>query len=606
MEEKRLIALLFAGTLLLGLSVIGVMGLFPAGAFDYSGDLIVESYEVTWQENGALTERYVYSVRSTQEYRMLYRNWNAALIFGEPESGYPHIRFIEGSAPDGAVLYLKEGTSRIHLFEGDNPRARSLVSDLAYLNEVGIVNPDYFVPGDYVVEYTYQMVPPVEYDSDSVHINLMFADEHIPYKDVTITLVSDKITDVFTHPPSYEITRGDGMIVLTGSSPSNERIEVEFLMSPDSIDSVAGIKTYVEGVREKTESANNSYLFGLFIADILLLIGKVLVVLTPFLLLLLYILYGREKDYTVPEYLSTVPDEKMPPWQVNLVFNKDAFSSDENGFYATLLDLHRKKKIEIRENPDQKGVKIRLLEEEGDDQYEQKVMNFISLNSDESGVLDTGYFEAVAERAKSSTADEHIAIRLKENINDLMTMSDERISGTYAVDGRGTPALLLFGAVGYILIVILAFLFATDTEGMLLAAIVPGVIMAVQAGIAVALPSTLFGHWKDDYYKTKLEWSAFRRFLSDMSMIRKYSPDDMNMWGIWLIFGTALGVGDNVQKAMKELKVDVSESGYYVPTYFWFMGFYSISTFSPPSQAGSGGGGFGAGGGFGGGGAGGR
>jgi hypothetical protein len=73
MEEKRLIALLFAGTLLLGLSVIGVMGLFPAGAFDYSGDLIVESYEVTWQENGDLTERYVYSVRSAQEYRMLYR-----------------------------------------------------------------------------------------------------------------------------------------------------------------------------------------------------------------------------------------------------------------------------------------------------------------------------------------------------------------------------------------------------------------------------------------------------------------------------------------------------------------------------------------------------
>jgi hypothetical protein len=98
------------------------------------------------------------------------------------------------------------------------------------------------------------MVPPVEYDSDAVHINLMFADEHIPYKDVTITLISDKITDVFTHPPSYEITRGDGMIMLTGSSPSNERIEVEFLMSPDAIDSVAGIKTYVEGVREKTES----------------------------------------------------------------------------------------------------------------------------------------------------------------------------------------------------------------------------------------------------------------------------------------------------------------------------------------------------------------
>ncbi|MDO9539011.1 MAG: DUF2207 domain-containing protein [Methanocalculus sp.] len=606
MEEKKQVAILIIATLLLGLSALAVMAVFPSDAVNFGGDLIVESYEVVWNEDGELIERYVYSVQSAEEYRMLYRNWKVPLIYGDQASDQPHIRLNGASAPNGAVAYLKTGSGSIHLFDGDNSRVRSLVADLAYPNEVGIANPNYFTPGEYIVEYTYQMAPPVEYDSNAVHINLMFADEHIPYKDVTITLISDRITDVYAHPPTYEIIKEEGRVVLSGSSPSNERIEVEFLMTPEALDSVAGIKTYVEGVREQTESANNSYLLGFFIADILLLIGKILVIITPFLLLLLYVLYGREKEFTVPEYLSTVPDETLPPWQVNLVFNKDAFASDENGFYATLLDLHRKKKIEIRENPEKKGVTIRLLEEEGDDQYEQKVMNFISLNSDESGVLDTGYFEAVAKRAKSSSADEHIAIALKDNLNDLMTRTDDRISGTYAVDGRGTPALILLGAFIYIIAAVLAFFFATDTEGTLLAAIMLGVVVAVQAGLAVALPSTTFGHWKDDYYKSKLEWNSFRRFLSDMSMIRKYSPDDMNMWGIWLIYGTALGVGDNVQKAMKELKVDVSQSGYYVPTYFWFAGFHSIRTFTPPSQAGAGGGGFGAGGGFGGGGAGGR
>ncbi|MCP1714658.1 putative membrane protein [Methanocalculus alkaliphilus] len=605
MEEKRLIGLLVLGTLILGLSAVGLMEIYPREALDYGGDLIVTSYEVSWQEDGDLIERYIYSVRSAGEYRMLYRAWKAPLIHGDMISGEPHIRLISASAPAGSTAYLKTEDGGVHLFNGDDPRARSLVSDLAYPNEVGIINPDYFTPGLYTVEYVYQMVPPVEYDRDAVHINLMLADEHIPYESVTITLISDRITDVFTHPPSYEVETREGMVVITGRSPSNERIGVEFLMTPDALDQVAGVKRQVEGVREKTESANNRYLLGFLIADLLLIIGKILVVITPFLLLLLYYLYGREKEFTVPEYLSTVPDETMPPWQVNLVFNKDAFTADENGFYATLLDLHRKKKIEIRENPDEKGVTIRLLKVEGDDPYEQRVINFIHLNSDESGILDTGYFEEVAKRAKTSSADEQIAIALKDNLNDLMSWSDERISGRYAVSGREKPAIILAGAMSLTLVGILAFLLTIDIERTLLAAMLLFVVVAVQAGIAVALPSTVFGHWKEDYYRLKLEWSSFRRFLTDMSMIKKYSPDDMNMWGIWLIYGTALGVGENVQKAMKELKVDISQSGYYVPTYVWFAGFYSISTFSPPSQGG-GGGGFGAGGGFGGGGAGGR
>jgi uncharacterized membrane protein len=90
-----------------------------------------------------------------------------------------------------------------------------------------------------------------------------------------------------------------------------------------------------------------------------------------------------------------------------------------------------------------------------------------------------------------------------------------------------------------------------------------------------------------------------------LSQIKKYGTEDLNMWGEWLVYATALGAGDKVEAAMKELKVDVSETGYFYPHYIWFIGFHSISTFTPPSQGASGGG-FGAGGGFGGGGAGGR
>jgi uncharacterized membrane protein len=131
----------------------------------------------------------------------------------------------------------------------------------------------------------------------------------------------------------------------------------------------------------------------------------------------------------------------------------------------------------------------------------------------------------------------------------------------------------------------------------------------VQSGIALVFPSTRFGYWKGDAYKEKLEWDAFSKFLSDLAMIRKYSPSDISMWGEWLVFGTALGVGDKVQIAMKELNISIPES--MVPVTGVRTAFVPVLFFSPPSRGGGssggfGGGSFGGGGGFGGGGVGGR
>ena len=53
---------------------------------------------------------------------------------------------------------------------------------------------------------------------------------------------------------------------------------------------------------------------------------------------------------------------------------------------------------------------------------------------------------------------------------------------------------------------------------------------------------------------------AFRAFLEDFAMIRKYSPGDLSQWGDWLVYGTALGVGDRVIEAMGNLKIQIPEA----------------------------------------------
>ena len=103
------------------------------------------------------------------------------------------------------------------------------------------------------------------------------------------------------------------------------------------------------------------------------------------------------------------------------------------------------------------------------------------------------------------------------------------------VDGR--DHISPFIAIGAVLcaVTFMLALVMTMQSSILYPAVVLWVIVVVQLAIAWCAPSTLFGHWKDDHYKDKLEWDAFAHFLSDLAMIRKYAPEDLPMWGDWLV-----------------------------------------------------------------------
>lgn len=72
---------------------------------------------------------------------------------------------------------------------------------------------------------------------------------------------------------------------------------------------------------------------------------------------------------------------------------------------------------------------------------------------------------------------------------------------------------------------------------------------------AAIVPRAVFSRWRDDLYKKKLEWDAFKSFLDDSNMMQKYAPQDLAIWSELLAYGTALGVDDSVSRAMKNLNV---------------------------------------------------
>ena len=101
-----------------------------------------------------------------------------------------------------------------------------------------------------------------------------------------------------------------------------------------------------------------------------------------------------------PASLSYVPN-KRKPWQVNLIFKGDPFDFDKDGFYATILNLHRQDLVEILSD-EANDLKIRLLKEPADaeDDYERSVLNFLHKDAVD-GVFSYNSFERKIESLRN-------------------------------------------------------------------------------------------------------------------------------------------------------------------------------------------------------------
>jgi uncharacterized membrane protein len=601
LSEQRQIFTLVAVALVLGVVGLVVLEYLPGVFRDDSA--YVESYRATLYPDGRLEEEFTYRLNEDR-FRMLFRLWRASLSL-EPLD-MPYVMVLGVGGPPGAVGYIRDYASEPFILSssGGSPFDYWDLLMLAEANEAGVLDPGKFNPGAYQVDFLFDVHPPLEFDEDVGHLNLMLADEHLEYREVEIVLAdADYIQEVYPHPPSLRVERRGEDIVLTGGSGKDMLLEVEMLMDLDALGGFDGFPSRVDDVRGSTVRVNSAYLWEYSVAQLLRDGARALALLMPLLLYTVYYRYGREREYTVPRYLSTVPNRERRPWLVNQIFKSDALDYDADGFYATILDLHRRGIVSLESKPG--GLLIRLVGGDLDDVYERRVMGFLeSLGM--GGVVDTDRLERLSELIREGGESAAWAFELQNRLESLTTGVDTDAASEFMVSGRRRvfPLLLLPG-----LVIVAAFFFVSDPSFSPIrsAAVIASLIPIVQVIVAAGFPSSLFGRWRGEAYREKLEWDAFTRHLDDLSQIERYPPEDIGMWGEWLVYGTALGVGDAVVRALRVMDIDLPEARYMRAMPVYFHPFVVASTRRVSSSGGRasgsfGGGGFGAGGGFGGGG----
>ena len=565
------------------------LGLFHViNSIQYQGDLTVSyTANITFSKVLLLQESYVYHV-STYKYRMLYRFWRAPLTFNRTD--FPCIVLKNIGGDKGGVLFAKDYRGRIYV---SNPIAFMIVRRLAKRNWLGIVCYRYlkyrwfFNTGNHRLNAFYEVYPPIQTDGRYDHVNLKLADRHVPYTSVKIYIhdPDHSILKIYPHMKEFKFRRIKNGWLIEGRSPVDGLVEVEFVLKHGAVE---GFYHHVSDVLHLTESANSMYYFERSLVKPLEMACIALILGFPAIVLLVYSRYGREKQFVVPEFLNYVPNPERKPWEVNVVFAGDAMSGNANAFFSTLLDLYRRGAVDLEPYEDKgfvlkrREMRIKILDRskfDEEDVYESKVLKFLEKYS-ENGVFDT------------KPGNLGIRISVKSDLRKLLVLRNPSISRQF-VETKGKKIFYVLNAISFVLAISVILIYGRELE---LRPVILAVTLVLQSGYCAQTHSQLFGKWKNDFYREKLEWDSFKKFLSDMAMIKKYAPEDVKVWKDWLVYGTALGAGDKVVNAMKSLNIEIPEVRIY-SCYHDFVSTYCTSTKSS--------GGFGAGGGFGGGGAGG-
>ena len=594
MNESNQIRLLLIITLGLALAINIVP---PLDTFE--GDAVVSDYSAVFYSDGTLEETFTYKI-NVEGKRFLFRFWEDQLSTSPLPS--PHIMLVDIEAPINTIRYVKTYSGQLSTLDDVSTNTELQINSLAYRNEAGAYRPEGFAPGEYTVKYTFKIKPPLEYDDEYVHLNLKLASEHLPYKKVRVAFEDPGyIVKSYSHPPTLRKTTDMNMIVFSGSSGENQLLEFEFLMTHEVLDTLEGDQRMVQDVEFLTVNANRALWIEYMVATFSIWVMRLAGFVMPIGLYIIWNRVGKENDYVVPRTLSVIPNKDRAAWVVNLVFKKDAADFDEDGFYATLLDLHIKEKISI--STEETEATIEILDDQGLDRYETMVMDFLSSIA-VNNVVTPQNMNEMAERGKENSVDAASLGLIQAKFRKLTSSTDEDVAKEFTVNGKKElvkPALLSFMIT---ILLVGAYMITSNADSVFLRALGYSVIPLLQVIIAALFPTTLFGYWKDDNLREKLQWDAFKAHLTDFSQLDRYGPEDINMWGPWLIYGTALGVGDKVAEAMNMLDVDFAPMRFVPTYYYWFRPITTARLYGSSSgrSGGGGGGGFGGGGGMGGGG----
>ena len=431
----------------------------------------------------------------------------------------------------------------------------------------------------------------------------------------TITLPGDKNNTYYLNPDEYTVncnSNGRTIAAQTTDIPKGEIYEALVLMPLSDFNDASYAKHVNENGKDNIIKNLNDSIDSRNFWNTAYLVFGLLSVLAPIGVLFTYIKFGREPkvDYD-GIYERELPSDD-PPEVINALIDNRASLGEPNmkGFQASIMNLIDRKVLGLETigNPDSDTKELLLDFSNVDNGY---------LSLSEKNLVNTLYPFADGDILNLSTLEDKLssernAKSFQEDYKSWVKHVEKETEGKKAeyFDDAGYSLSILIAIVGLVFGVIIAVMGFSTELGNGFISIIGGGFLIVFSLMLFFVPNDIFGRWTKEGRIFYLKWSNFRKFLKDNSLIKEHPPESIVVWKKYLIYGAALGVSDNVFKAMKLHVPNVSDYDDGIFIYHYYGGYYlfahaydtSVSAANPSS--GSGGfGGFGGGSGGGGGGA---
>ena len=325
------------------------------------------------------------------------------------------------------------------------------------------------------------------------------------------------------------------------------------------------------------------------------------------LLLLVFFFFGREPHISYQGiYERELPTDDAPD-VVNAVVANMAGGVDNNGIQAVMMELYRKDIITFEESKKldpvirfkQASPSIDLSGNKGLRPSEIEFFHFIHSYATPEGVFD---FSELKKKLKKS---ESAARKFNRQFKQYTEIVRRTVRGRKYLRTFGYYLASFFGIVMMVMSVGLCnFMSGGATPDLLPLATFLSAIIWFSGSVAVILPKDVFGRWSVEGLTFYRKWSNFGQFLKEFSLLSQYPPESIVVWESYLVYATALGIADEVEKSLRKLVPrEMWEQGsthpYLYTPYTFAVGsaFNSLHTtaMSTVSSSSSGGGGFGGG-----------
>lgn len=350
------------------------------------------------------------------------------------------------------------------------------------------------------------------------------------------------------HPRDYLKSvrlEGERLLLEFENIPPKQFIEARLLLPIDWFREATFARRYNYPALRKIEDIEKGYerkdVFIRVMASLVALIALAIPIA-------IYIIWGREPkvSYLAPyEHEPPYPD---PPSFVNAIMMGKIGVPTLEGFISSVLELIRTGCLRISE--DSKGgliIKLGERSPEGLMKPEREVFEFIKreLHDGEKSWenLTTLWSKSLAFKEFFESWKE--IVRWELNPKRFFSATGSIIMRTYGILALvlGLVSLAITISSDQRMFYPKALTYLTMSFGLL----------SFIGLVSALLPERVGGRWTSFGRLYYMKWEAFKRFLSDFSLLKMHPPSSIAIWDKYLVYATALGVAEKTWKAMKFL-----------------------------------------------------